>query len=82
MATRETLFHPDSCACQVTYAWDDAVAPEQIEFTPVSIVPCELHAPTLTSKGLQAAFDEVLAHNRAAAAARASAQQADIAAKE
>jgi len=80
MANRETTFHPSSCACVVVYSWDDERAPAEITFTPVSIQPCDAHAPVLSSQGLQAAFDAVLADNRAAAAREA--QQAGQAARE
>lgn len=61
MAKQLTRWRPDTCACVVDFEWDDADA-EPIP-VPKVIEPCPEHP---TSGDLQADFDLIREHNRAA----------------
>ena len=42
---KHTTWHPDTCKCVITYAWDSDVPADVREHTFVSVKPCAVHAP-------------------------------------
>lgn len=62
MASHTTRWRPDTCACALSFEWDDE-APDVHRV--VAVEPCRTHSPLMARPdGPQAVFDAALQLNR------------------
>lgn len=70
---QRTRWRPDTCGCDLVYAWDDALPAAQRVHLGVAAVPCAMHAGLVDPATIhQAVMGENVAKNVAVQAAAAS----------